>query len=205
MHLDEMVSFAAAAGLLLILPGPTNALLMAAGAVSGLRPSLRLIGFEILAYCLVIAPLVALQRVLGIYRIEAGIVLKLLAVGLLLVTALRMWKQPAPGPSVVVPQIGARTVFAITLFNPKGLIFAFAIFPPVLTFSDGLIKAALFSVLALVSGGSWILAGKTAGASLGASGQFIMVRGAAAVICLFAVYLTTSALLDMRALMIAGV
>ena len=138
---DPLVFCLAVFGLLAT-PGPTNSLLAAAGALSGWRASLRLVGVELAAYALSIG---ALSLLLGPVLAEHAVVttgLKVAAAVWLLWCALRFWTKGAErgGDGMVS---GGR-VFATTLLNPKAAIFAFVIFPPGQFF-------AWFPVFALVS------------------------------------------------------
>jgi threonine/homoserine/homoserine lactone efflux protein len=88
-------------------------------------------------------------------------------------------------------------IFWMTLFNPKALIFAFAIFPPVLGATDVLVKAVLFVILAVVAGIAWIFAG--AMLSAGSIGSNKIGKAAAVILCGFAVYLGMSVMADASA------
>jgi threonine/homoserine/homoserine lactone efflux protein len=194
--MDTYFTFIAAAGLLLILPGPTNALLMAAGAGHKLRRALPLIVAELAAYALAITPLLIFHEALGAWRAIGGLVLKSIAIAIILLIAYRLWRARPSGTGetrlVTMPD-----VFWMTLFNPKALIFAFAIFPPVLGATDVLVKAILFVTLAAFAGTAWIVAG--AMLSAGSISSNKIGKAAAVILCGFAVYLGMSAVADASA------
>jgi threonine/homoserine/homoserine lactone efflux protein len=190
MSFNAYLSFATAIALLLVLPGPTNALLMAAGTERRLARAMPLIGAEIVAYGLAIAPLLLFNEFLGAWRLMGGLAMKSVAIGVILLLAYRLWRHTAKA-STDGAMISGKSVFWITLFNPKSLIFAFVIFPPVSGAADALAKTALFVVLAMSAGALWIAAG-TLLASGGLKGSRLIGRFSAIVLVAFAVYLGTS-------------
>ncbi len=196
MSLIAYSGFAAGVALLLAMPGPTNALLMAAGAERGLRRGLPLILVEVVAYALAITPLLIFSEMLGAWREIGGLALKTIAIGIVLLLAFRLWQRAGKATEGAV--ISAKSIFWVTLFNPKSLVFAFVIFPPVTGATDASAKAGLFAVLALAAGSLWIAAG-----ALLASGRMqradLIGRLSAIVLCAFAVYLGMSVVSDAAA------
>jgi threonine/homoserine/homoserine lactone efflux protein len=185
-----------AAALLLAMPGPTNMLLLAAGSSAPLRRSLLLLPVVFVAYQLAIWPLVVLQSWLGVWDALAGLMLKSIAVAVVLWLAWRLWRRGGASAGDAGPLVSVGSIFWVTLFNPKSLVFAFAILPPIDGFADGLAKAGLMAALVAAAGGAWIAAGRVlAGrASRGGGGWF--GRGVAVTLCLFAVLLAVSAARD---------
>jgi threonine/homoserine/homoserine lactone efflux protein len=115
-----------AALLLLLLPGPTNALVAAATATGGLRRLPGALGAVLLAYGLALIVLGLSARLLTETAPAAAPVLKILASAALALSAIKLWRaDPASGTAVPT-----RRVFLITLINPKALVLAFAILPP---------------------------------------------------------------------------
>lgn len=181
--------FATSAALLLAMPGPTNAVLMAAGAARGLGNALTLLLAALGGYAIALALLLSLDDLAGSFRGEISLMLRATAAVLLLATAWRMWR--AAGLSLKVDgEIGAPgacNVFLLTLFNPKALILGFAIFPPVV--AKGLIvsAASLFAVIVLTTGLGWIIAGAATRRLPGAPG-IIVARLSSLVVAGFAGY-----------------
>lgn len=194
-----MVSAAFLVGLvvLLVTPGPTNTMLLLAGATGGPRLAPWLLGAEALAYLVAVTLLgFALQPLLAA---EPG-----LAIGLQLVAALyllnaawRMWHRPlslaASTAVLVTPQMIATT----TLLNPKTLIIAFGLMPAGWNGQASLAftHLALLAVTVPLVGGLWFLAGHLGAmrASLRTT-QAMVPRFSALVLTGFAVLLARSAL-----------
>ena len=153
--------FATSAALLLAMPGPTNALLMAAGAARGLGKTLALLFAEVAGYGIALTLLLSLDGLAGSFRGEISLALRATAALLLLATAWRMWRMAGMSsePGRVGDAPGAGNVFLLTLFNPKALILGFAIFPPAIAQGALIPAAGLFAVIVLVTGFGWIVAG----------------------------------------------
>ncbi|KAF0222829.1 MAG: Threonine efflux [Rhodospirillaceae bacterium] len=150
----EMLSFSLAILTLLAVPGPTNTLL----AALGWRRSVPLLLAEISGYILsisllmaVLGPIIAAQPLLG-----AG--LKLAAGGWIAWCGWRLWRQSARTLAEVAVPVSFRQLFVTTLTNPKAVIFALAVFPPLPLVQQGP-SLVLFSLITIVVGAGWILLG----------------------------------------------
>lgn len=140
---------------LLATPGPTNSLLAAAGAV-GAPAIWRLPVVEAAAYLVSVIVLgwglgPAIAQTPGpatALRLAAGLYLAFLAVKLWRSGATAFHERRAVSP---------REVFIATLFNPKGLIFAFGLIP----MSDPAAVAylAVFAVTTVAVGTGWVCLG----------------------------------------------
>jgi threonine/homoserine/homoserine lactone efflux protein len=147
--------------IVLIMPGPTNTLLAAAGLRQGLPRSARLTGAELAGYLISISvwglflarAAHALPWLPVVLRIASGLYIAYLAV--------RMWQAAVALPSSAQGAIGLRTLFVATLLNPKGILFAGTIFPAQAFASvPGYLEAmAIFVVLLLPIGLAWIAFG----------------------------------------------
>ena len=93
MYLEHYWTFIATATLLLALPGPTNALLLTAGAEGSLKRVLPLVLAEIVAYGLTITPLLIFSEALGGWRAIGGLALKSIALAVILLLAYRLWQR----------------------------------------------------------------------------------------------------------------
>ena len=153
-------AFVASTIIILVVPGPTNTLLATAGASLRVHKALRLAPVEVSAYALsitllafAIGPTVALSPLLGVLG-RAGCVLWLVY------SAWRLWHLEI-GRAESARTVRPRDVFVTTVLNPKGLLFAFVIFPtsPELLNHQFLVHLAAFAITCTTIGSLWILAG----------------------------------------------
>jgi len=153
--MTDPVLFTLAVLTLLATPGPTNTLLLTAGAADGAR-SFRLIPAEVAGYLVAI---VTIGFVVGPYVAEIpglGLALRLLIAGYLIWIAVRLWRRGVTNLATD-RLIRLRDVFVTTLLNPKALLFALGIVP--LHESDGLAYLAAFSLMVVAVGAGWITIG----------------------------------------------
>lgn len=114
----------------LLTPGPTNTLLASSGIQVGVRGSLMLVPAETLGYLVSITLWgVLIGSVSGKYPAIPSI-LKLFSASYILFLAFKLWKNTSDDLAQAVVGIRARELFCATLLNPKALLFASAIFPP---------------------------------------------------------------------------
>jgi len=121
--------FVLGVGIVLIMPGPTNTLLAAAGLRRGVQRAAWLTCAELAGYVVSIT-------LWGSFLAHAGHSLswlsKLVRIASCLYVAylaLRMWRTAMPFQSSPRATIGWRTLFIATLLNPKAVLFAGSIFP----------------------------------------------------------------------------
>ncbi len=158
---------------ILLTPGPTNTLLASAGLGQGMRKAFPLVAFELAGYLIAISAW-------GIFLASAqhhypwlGISVRVASSCYLAYMAVKIWRAAHALPTSEQKTIGPKALFVATLLNPKGLLFASAIFPPH-TFDDVqvyLAAMALFSCLLLPIGIVWI----KFGAALG-SGRLLRIN-----------------------------
>lgn len=120
-------AFTAAVFLLLLTPGPTNTLLAVAGASSGFRRSLPLIGAEAGGYLLTITPLVTFAGPYLAAHPLAASVIKLCSALWVLLLATNLWRLPPT--AMLASAVTSRQVFVTTVLNPKALIFGLVLVP----------------------------------------------------------------------------
>lgn len=140
---------------ILLMPGPTNALLWTSGTLRGLRASLPLLAAELGGYLVGVGSWRALGEGLLKTAPQLGAALKLLVATYLVFLAWKLWRhaaEPAVGPRTV----GPRQVFTTTLFNPKGAVFAFGVFPHFDHLADALPYLAIFVATVPTIGSLWI-------------------------------------------------
>lgn len=189
--------FALAIAAILATPGPTNTLLLAAGAGSGFWRALRLVPAELAGYLVAIT---AWGLILG--RVVAGwpslgMWLQLLSAAYLARMAARLWRGARPLAGGPAATITFGNVLAATMLNPKALIFAAGVFPAAAFASiPGYLAATgLFAATLVPVATAWVGVGASAARSPGAPGLALVHRMAAALLTLFSLSLGTSALL----------
>lgn len=177
------LSFTLAAFILLLAPGPTNALLWIGGAERGLPRGLPLVLAATAAYLLAIGLiLLVLQPVLRVLP-WLGDVLALSVAAYIVVLAVRLWCQGGsaqPAVGLVAPS----RLFVVTLLNPKAFVLALSILPlhsPQLQWY----LLALAGIILLVAS-AWLLLGVLVGAAAGARHERLLKRVSAAVLAGFA-------------------
>jgi threonine/homoserine/homoserine lactone efflux protein len=112
---------------LLVTPGPTNSLMLLAGAERGMAAALRLIPAEVAGYLLTVVPLSLLGGALLADQPKLRIAVTLAAAIWVAVLAVRLWRVPLAGASG--PGVGARDLLVTTALNPKALIFGLVLLP----------------------------------------------------------------------------
>ncbi|MGE6917813.1 LysE family translocator [Achromobacter kerstersii] len=188
--------FLAGVAVILAMPGPTNTLLAAAGLRQGFMRSARLTGAELAGYLISITvwgrfleqAAQAFAWLPAVVRVAASVYIAYLSI--------RMWRAAQTVPSAAQQVIGMRTLFVATLLNPKGILFASAIFPAAafLDLSTYLIFMAMFAALLVPIGLMWV----AFGASLGSQkikwiSPAQVQRGASVVLGIFSLSLAWAA------------
>lgn len=158
------LAFVLASLTLLLVPGPTNTLLLTSGTVAGWRQSLGLAAAEISGYSVAIFLLVVGvgPLVQAFPALASG--LKVIAALYLLSVAIVLWRRGGIEAGHTMP-VEFRRVFVTTMLNPKALIFAFFIVPHLF---DGRRNEALpyllgLGAMILAAGIAWISAGALIG------------------------------------------
>lgn len=136
----------AGCALVLGVPGPTNALLAAAGAERR-RDGIAIVAAVVVGY----AVSVTVLRFAGMPILtsipELGAALRLILAAWLCWLGCCLWRRP---PADRVGGVGPRAVLLATLLNPKGAVFAFALWPAAVATEDGTMLAAWCAGLAFV-------------------------------------------------------
>lgn len=138
---------------LLLTPGPTNSLVLLAGAERGFAGAMRLIPAELAGYVATVVPLALVGAALleGQAGLQSAVTLA--AGAWVAVLAVKLWRAGAEprGRSV-----GPRALFVTTALNPKGLIFGLVLLPSPDRLAANL---ALFAGLVVVVAAVWAMAG----------------------------------------------
>lgn len=192
--MTDPLAFALAVLALLAVPGPTNTLLAASGATVGFRASLGIIPAEIGGYSVAIGLLMIVFGPIAAAHPALTILSRLAASAYLAWSAVVLWRHAGQPIGGSAGRITFRRVFTTTLLNPKALVFAFVIFPPL--GSAGLPPlAGLFAVLVVGVANGWILLGAGLARSTGGIATPARIsRVAAVALSLFAVLIGTSAI-----------
>lgn len=174
---------------LLLTPGPTNSLMLLAGAERGMGAAARLIPAELAGYLLTVVPLTLIgQKVLQAWPGLALAVALLAAVWVALL-AVRLWRVTAVQAQA---SVGARALFVTTALNPKALIFGMVLLPSTDRLAGNL---ALFAGLVVAVALLWaaIGAGLRGASGTGKIGQpralFVLRRLASVVLAVMSVLL----------------
>lgn len=188
---SDLLAALAGSALVLAVPGPTNALLAAAGA-GARRDGPALIGAVVAGYAASIAVLrLAGAPMLAALPELAPVVRLALAVWLVHLGCC-LWRRPPAGQAVGV---GPRGVFLATLLNPKGAVFAFALWPTAAVADPGRLAAwaAGLAITIVAVSTLWFTAGRRL-AALGPGAGLFVARLAAVLLAVFATTLGASAL-----------
>ncbi len=186
--------FALAVATLLAAPGPTNALLAAAGAAGGIRTAVTLVPVVVGGYLISIGLLMSVVAPVVASQILIAVVLKVAASIWLLYCAMRLWREAERAIHAPRSQISTRRAFITTLLNPKALIFALGIIP---SGSPGQVAPWLlaFSAMVCVVSLVWIAIGVVLVHSTGGLASPRHINRAAAIgLVVFAVLVGGSAM-----------
>lgn len=172
---------------LLVTPGPTNTVMATAGA-GPRRSPIPLLLAELFGYLAIITlARIALLPLIDLYP-PAGAAVKIVVIVYLCYAAFRLWRNPITVTTQEV-LVGPRLVFFTTLLNPKGLIFAVAVFPK--DHPQLYAYFAAFAVFVGVCGFTWFSLGRGL-SSLAGSRASLLPRVAAVALLGFAALLATS-------------
>jgi threonine/homoserine/homoserine lactone efflux protein len=111
---------------LLLTPGPTNSLMLLAGAERGLLRASRLIPAELAGYLATVVPLALVGQSLIDTWPGLQMAVALAAAVWVAAVALRLWRIPA---ATTGTNVTASALMVTTALNPKGLIFGLVLLP----------------------------------------------------------------------------
>ena len=186
--MSDLTPFVLAVLALLAVPGPTNTLMAAAGASRGVTRSLPLLAGELGGYAIAITAWTEIVGVAATSQPLVPVIAKLVAAAFLIWSGWKLWSHAGRSD---LPQRGITLsrVFATTLINPKGLVFAFAIFPQ-LGFVARLPYLGVLAALVVATAVGWMLLGTVAArSSRGLLTSSRVERGTAVALAAFAMLL----------------
>lgn len=140
---------------LLVVPGPTNALLALEGAEGGAWRALRLLPVVLAAYAASVLPLTALGADLLQQDHWLRSAVSLAAAGWVGFMAVALWRTPAVARPLT-PQGRVARLFITTLLNPKAFIIGLVLVPAQ---PARLAALGLFFALLLLAAALWALLG----------------------------------------------
>ena len=126
---DTLLRMALYVSLVLIVPGPTNTLLLSSGLKVGVRRTSPLIAAEALGYVLGIALWGFFLSAVSADRPWLPMGIKLIASAYIVYLAAKIWRQSKALQHVTASPVSFRGMFFTTLMNPKALLFASTLFP----------------------------------------------------------------------------
>ena len=149
---------------LLLTPGPTNSLMLLAGAERGWTDALRLIPAELSGYLLTVLPLALTGTTVLADHHALRTAVTLAAGAWVAVLAVKLWQ--VPGAARGDMSVGSYALFVTTALNPKALIFGLVLLPS----PDRLaVNLAVFAGLVVAVAALW--AGLGAALRAGGTGQ----------------------------------
>ena len=169
ISLQLWLAFAAAAAVVIAIPGPTTLMVTGHAMSSGTRVALAsLLGVALGDFTAIAASVLGLGAVLAASA-EAFTILKWIGAAYLVYLGIKLWRAPAVPLGTAAVHGGRRSMrraiaesFSVTLLNPKGLLFFAAFLPQFIdphqpTLPQVVILALTFEVLASSSLGIYIL------------------------------------------------
>lgn len=166
---------------ILLVPGPTNTLLAASGALAGIRSSLRLLPFELTGYLTAIVVWHEVLRPLVSLYPSGPLFSKLLACAYLIYTVIKMYK-PNPAAFGTGTSVSPARIFIVTLTNPKAVVFALLVFDQSqLNIAEFITFSAILPCIALL----WIGLGRTVVSAGLIKSPLAISRVAAAILVVF--------------------
>jgi threonine/homoserine/homoserine lactone efflux protein len=169
--MTDPLAFLTAVVVILITPGPTNTLLMAAGALAGVRRSIALLAAEIGGYLSAILPIGFLLGPWIARTPRFAAALKIMSAIYLLTLAARTWRGRRE-VSAGAPSFWR--VLLTTFLNPKALIFALMIIP--MSDPNAMLYVATFAAIVPTIGCLWIVFGSMAGRALNVKYAPLVIR-----------------------------
>lgn len=183
--------------LVLLVPGPTNTLLLSSGLKVGLRGTWPLVIAEALGYIVAISVWGLFLNTFAATRPWLYDVVKLVSSVYIFCLAVKMWTQSRVLEGVSIRPVNFRDQFTATLMNPKALLFASTLFPREAfeSMQVYLSAFALFAIVVAPIGVGWsCLGGLISSRRTWARRSSTLLRGASLVLVMFSATLVSSIL-----------
>lgn len=188
----QYAAFIAAAALLLLMPGPTNTLLVARGALLGFQRAISGVLAEMAGYAVTISMLrIILSPIFANIPLVRGFAQSACAAYLIFLSC-RLWMEASKDHADVVSR---RQLFIATMTNPKALVFTFSILPTPATnvMMAFIINGSTLLALIALAGIFWTSIGAVIGAGASINPGSATSRIASCVLASFALYMLFSA------------
>lgn len=177
--MSNIVALVAATVVLILIPGPNAALIVASSLTHGLRFGLvtaagTTVGIGLQLFLVVVGMAALIEMVAS-----ALLWIKWLGVAYLVYLGIRTWREPADDLAQIGAQATGRTFwrgFGLAIVNPKTLLFNAAFLPQFVGNTAGagtelLVVAAIFLLVILVGDALWAVFAASARRWLGSSGS----------------------------------
>lgn len=184
------------ASLILMMPGPTNTLLMTSGYTCGPARTLPLIATEALGYSIAISAWGFVLIALSARYPGVGTAVKLLCAAYLAHLAARIATTKLMASGSRRPAVSLKSLLTATLLNPKALLFASVVFPREVYGTAQLYSWALLSFVLIVVpiGLAWAWLGQVVRTAPSHAMQLCVPKLIGLSLLSFSIYLTLSAL-----------
>lgn len=170
---------------ILAAPGPSNSLLVTAGANLGLRRASVFVLAESMGYMCAVLTLHFAVAPLTSSSTTVEALMRVLVGAYLFWLGWKLWNRRA---TETTPIVSLKQVFFVTLLNPKALVFALAIIPFGVRDTPHYLLG--FSLMTMLTGMAWTSAGATLrSAAHSTNFMRLLPRCAAIVLAAFAVFL----------------
>lgn len=188
----DLIGFFIALCVLLVVPGPTNALVAIAGAERGIRRGLPLAAVVVAGYLTTIVPVVLFAAPYLTLHPALGDGVKLVAAAWVLLLALRLWSPTEAARDA--GRISAAAIYTTTLLNPKGLVIGLALLPAAEVRLGLAASFAVTTATVLVVCALWLVLGATAIASINRRHPVLVSRAASTCLIVFSAGLAAKAM-----------
>ncbi|MEQ2027506.1 LysE family transporter [Xenorhabdus szentirmaii] len=126
LQLDDLIKITFSSALLLMMPGPTNTLLLCSGLSQGIIKSFKLIIAEWVGYLLSISAWGVAVKILMEYSYYILFIVKLISAIYVAYLAIKIWRLSLQKNNQSITVV---TIFLTTLLNPKSFVIATLIIP----------------------------------------------------------------------------
>lgn len=184
---DALLKMSLLVSLVLIVPGPTNTLLLSSGLKVGLRGTWHLVIAEAMGYIVAISLWGFFLCSLAATRPWLYGAVKSVSSIYIFCLAVKMWTKSRMLQELKVGPVNFRDMFVATTMNPKALLFASTLFPLQAFQSSGyfLRTLAVFLIVLTPIGVGWSCLGGLLTSRSWAAHTSTLLRGASLVLLMF--------------------